>query len=154
MPLLLYDFTDVVAFGADHSTVARTVAEAAAIDGRRLSRPTRCRSESIFARSDHYRFVLRGVPAILLMTGYANGGEAALGQMAADDLSQPAGRFAQPINWSAGARYAELNYRISRALADADQPAAVVRRRLFRRRVRAGAAAGRSADLDLSGPSP
>ena len=32
--------------------------------------------EAIFVRSDHYRFVTRGVPAILLMTGYANGGEA------------------------------------------------------------------------------
>ena len=29
MPLLTYDFTDIVAFGADHSTVARTVAQAA-----------------------------------------------------------------------------------------------------------------------------
>ena len=33
---------------------------------------------------------------------------------AGDDLSLP-------INWRAGARYGELNYRIARALADADQ---------------------------------
>ena len=26
--------------------------------------------EAIFTRSDHYRFVTRGIPAVLLMTGY------------------------------------------------------------------------------------
>ena len=30
MPLLTYDFTDIIAFGGDHSTIGRTAAEAAA----------------------------------------------------------------------------------------------------------------------------
>ena len=33
MPLLLYEFTDVIAFGADHSTVAKAVADAGAAMG-------------------------------------------------------------------------------------------------------------------------
>ena len=33
--------------------------------------------EGIFTRSDHYRFVEQGVPAVFLATGFANGGEAA-----------------------------------------------------------------------------
>jgi Zn-dependent M28 family amino/carboxypeptidase len=62
MPLLLYDFTDIVAFGADHSTVARTVAQAAQSMGVSLSADP-MPQESIFTRSDHYQFVKRGVPA-------------------------------------------------------------------------------------------
>ena len=120
MPLLLYDFTDVIAFGAEHSTVARTVADAAAGMGVRVS-PDPMPEESIFVRSDHYRFALRGVPAILLMTGYANGGEAQWKRYLSSVYHSPRDDLRQPINWRAGARYGELNYRISRALADVDQ---------------------------------
>ena len=86
MPLPLYDFTDVTAFGADHSTVAKTVADAGAAMGITVS-PDPMPEELIFVRSDHYRFVLRGVPAILLMTGYANGGKAAVGPLSQYGLS-------------------------------------------------------------------
>ncbi len=122
MPLPLYDFKDVIAFGADHSTVARTVAEAGATMGVAVA-PDPMPEESIFTRSDHYRFVLRGVPAILLMTGYANGGEAVWKRFLASVYHSPQDDLSQPIEWRALARYGMLNYRISRALADApDRP--------------------------------
>ncbi|HEU5483027.1 MAG TPA: M20/M25/M40 family metallo-hydrolase [Sphingomicrobium sp.] len=120
MPMLLYDFTDVVAFGGDHSTVARTIADAAATMGVAVS-PDPMPQETIFVRSDHYRFVIRGIPAILLMTGYANGGEAKWKDFFAKHYHKPSDSLALPIRWDQGARYAELNYRIARALADADQ---------------------------------
>ena len=44
--------------------------------------------EGIFTRSDHYRFVEQGVPAVFLATGFANGGEAATGIFMAQPLSQ------------------------------------------------------------------
>ncbi|MEO7787149.1 MAG: M20/M25/M40 family metallo-hydrolase [Sphingomicrobium sp.] len=122
MPLPLYDFTDVTAFGGDHSTIARTIAEAGAAMGVRVS-PDPMPKESIFTRSDHYQFVKRGVPAILLMTGYANGGEAVWKHFLAKTYHSPADDLSQPISWRALARYGELNYRIARALADApDRP--------------------------------
>jgi Zn-dependent M28 family amino/carboxypeptidase len=77
--------------------------------------------ETIFVRSDHYRFVTRGVPAILLMTGFANGGAPIWKDFLSNAYHKPNDDLKQPILWDQGARYAELNYRISRALADADQ---------------------------------
>ena len=119
MPIPLYEFNDVTAFGAAHSTVAKNVASAAAELGIKVS-PDPMPAEAIFVRSDHYRFVEKGVPAILLMTGYGNGGEAVwkgwfntVYHGLKDDLNQP-------FKWTALARYADLNYRIARQLADAD----------------------------------
>jgi hypothetical protein len=120
MPLLLYPFTDVIAFGADHSTVARAVADAARSMGVAVS-PDPMPEETIFVRSDHYRFVTRGVPAILLMTGYANGGEPRWKDFLSKTYHKVNDDLTQKILWDQGARYAELNYRISRTLADADQ---------------------------------
>jgi hypothetical protein len=120
MPLLLYDFTDVVAFGADHSTVARTVAQAARGMGIAVGLDP-MPEQTIFVRSDHYQFVRGGVPAILLFTGYANGGKAKWDEFFARVYHRPNDDLSQPINWNAGARYARLNYEISRILADADQ---------------------------------
>lgn len=120
MPLLLYPFTDVIAFGGDHSTVARTIADAAGSMGVKVS-PDPMPEEAIFVRSDHYRFVTRGIPGILLMTGFANGGAPIWKDFLANTYHKVNDDLSQPILWDQGARYAELNYRISRALADADQ---------------------------------
>ena len=120
MPLLTYDFTDVVAFGAGNSTVARTVAQAARGMGIAVSTDP-MPEQSIFVRSDHYQFVRRGVPAILLFTGYSNGGKARWDEFFARIYHTPKDDLSQPINWKAGARYAKLNYEIARALADADE---------------------------------
>lgn len=120
MPMLLYDFTDVVAFGGDRSTVARTIAEAASAMRIKVS-PDPMPNEAIFVRSDHYRFVTRGIPSILLMTGYANGGESKWKEFFGTVYHQPNDDLSQPIRWDQGARYAELNYKIARALADSDQ---------------------------------
>ncbi len=120
MPLLLYPFTDVIAFGADHSTVARAVADAGRSMGIAVTGDP-MPQESIFVRSDHYRFVTRGVPAILLATGYANGGEAQWKHFLAKVYHSPSDDLNQKIDWASAARYGELNYRISRSLADADQ---------------------------------
>jgi Zn-dependent M28 family amino/carboxypeptidase len=120
MPVLLYPFTDVIAFGAEHSTVARAVADAAKSMGVTVSADP-MPEEAIFVRSDHYRFVTRGVPAILLMTGFANGGEPIWKGFLSNTYHKVNDDLSQGILWDQGARYAELNYRISRTLADADQ---------------------------------
>jgi hypothetical protein len=120
MPLLLYRFTDVVAFGADHSTVADSVRRAAGQMGLALS-PDPMPEQNIFVRSDHYEFVRQGVPAILLATGFANGGQAKWSQFFETAYHKVTDDMSQPIDWESGARYAQLNYLISRELADADQ---------------------------------
>jgi Zn-dependent M28 family amino/carboxypeptidase len=121
MPLLLYPFTDLIAFGADHSTLGPIVAKAVAPMGVTLS-PDPMPQETIFVRSDHYMFVKQGVPAVFLATGYANGGEKAWGTFLGEAYHRPGDDMAQAIDWQAGARFAEANYRIARAIADADAP--------------------------------
>lgn len=119
MPLLLYPFTDVIAFGADHSTLGPIVAKAVAPMNIKLS-PDPMPQEGIFVRSDHYMFVKQGVPAVFLATGYANGGEKAWGDFLGGAYHHPGDDMNQKIDWDAGARFAQANYRITRAMADGD----------------------------------
>jgi hypothetical protein len=120
MPMLLYPFTDVIAFGADHSTIGDVVAAAGRSMGVSVS-PDPMPEEAIFTRSDHYMFVRRGIPAVLLMTGHANGGKAQWDNYMGKIYHTPGDDLSLPIDWNAGARYALLNYRIARAMADAPQ---------------------------------
>lgn len=63
-----------------------------------------------------------GVPAVMLATGMENGGAAAWSKFLSDHYHQPSDDVSLPIVWRAGAKFAELNYRVLRALADADAP--------------------------------
>jgi Zn-dependent M28 family amino/carboxypeptidase len=119
MPMLLYDFTDVVAYGASHSTLRDVFSKAAADMGVKLS-PDPMPEQAIFVRSDHYPLAKQGVPAVMLATGMANGGSAAWATFLEKHYHQPSDDLSQPIVWQAGARFAELNYRAVRVLADAD----------------------------------
>lgn len=122
MPVPLYDFTDVTAFGAEHSTVAEAVAQAGRTMGVTVG-PDPMPEQGIFVRSDHYPLVLRGIPSVLLFTGHANGGKAVWDRFFAEGYHQADDDLAQPIKWAALARYGELNYRIARTLADAPRRA-------------------------------
>jgi Zn-dependent M28 family amino/carboxypeptidase len=79
--------------------------------------------QAVFVRSDHYAMVKMGVPAVMLATGMENGGQAAWGKFLSQHYHQPSDDVSQPIVWSAGAKFAEVNYRVVRLLADADMPA-------------------------------
>jgi Zn-dependent M28 family amino/carboxypeptidase len=121
MPLLLYPFTDVIAFGANHSSFGNLVAGAVAPMQIQLS-PDPMPEQGVFTRSDHYPFVKQGVPAVFLVTGYANGGEKVWGEFLGGAYHSPNDDLTQKVDWLAGARFAEANYRIMRAMADADTP--------------------------------
>jgi Zn-dependent M28 family amino/carboxypeptidase len=122
MPILTYQFTDVVAFGADRSSIGPAVKRAAGRMNVKLS-PDPMPDEGIFTRSDHYRFVEQGVPAVFLATGYANGGEAAYKTFMAEHYHKPSDDLSQPIRYDMGAKFAKLNYEITRELADGLRPA-------------------------------
>jgi Zn-dependent M28 family amino/carboxypeptidase len=118
MPILLYDFQDVVAFGADRSSIGPAVARAAGRVGIALS-PDPLPEEGLFTRSDHYRFVEQGVPSVFLMTGFKNGGEKGFKDFLATHYHKPNDDLSQPIDYNAAARFALVNYEIARELADA-----------------------------------
>lgn len=120
MPVLLYDFVDVIAFGGEHSTLGPIVDRAGArMNVKRIEDPLP--QEGLFTRSDHYRFVQEGIPSVFLMTGFGNGGEEGFKGFLATNYHKPSDDMKQPINWQAGAKFAQINYLIAREIADADQ---------------------------------
>ncbi len=127
MPVLLYDFADVIAFGSTHSTLGESVAEAAGQYGIELSEDP-MPEQAIFTRSDHYPFVKKGVPAVFLMTGFTakgedeNGGEI-WGQFFAEHYHRPSDQPSLPINYEAGVVFTNINYEIGKTIAnDAERP--------------------------------
>lgn len=122
MPVLLYPFTDVIAFGADRSTLGPAVAKAAGRVGIALSGDP-MPEEGLFTRSDHYRFVEQGIPSVFLMTGFQNGGEKGFRDFLATHYHKPSDDLNLPIDYQAAAKFALVNYEIARELADAkDRP--------------------------------
>lgn len=117
MPILSYDFRDVVAFGGDRSSLGGAVTRAAAKLGLKVS-PDANPEEGVFTRSDHYRFVEQGVPSVFLKTGDLNGGAAATAAFRRDRYHRPNDDLAQPIDYAAAARFAAVNYEIAREVAD------------------------------------
>jgi Zn-dependent M28 family amino/carboxypeptidase len=120
MPILTYDFQDVIAFGAEHSTLGPIVQRAAAGMNVALS-PDPLPHEGLFTRSDHYRFVQEGVPSVFLMTGFANGGKEKFTHFLSTDYHKVSDDLSLPIDWKAGAKFARINYLIAREIADADE---------------------------------
>jgi Zn-dependent M28 family amino/carboxypeptidase len=68
MPLLLFPPAEVVAFGAENSTLEGAARAAAGAAGLALA-PDPMPEETIFVRSDQYSFVRRGVPAVYFSPG-------------------------------------------------------------------------------------
>jgi hypothetical protein len=118
MPILTYDFQDVIAFGAEHSTMGAAVERAAARMGVRLI-PDPLPEEGLFTRSDHYEFVRLGVPSVFLMTGFGGEGRARFTHFLENEYHSPRDDLTQAFHWQAGARFAQLNYLIAREIADA-----------------------------------
>ncbi|HQS71107.1 MAG: peptidase M28 [Novosphingobium sp. 28-62-57] len=122
MPVLTYTFSDVVAFGAENSTMGPVVAEAARKAGIKLS-PDPMPEEGLFTRSDHYRFVQQGVPAVFMMTGFEGPGEKAFRDFLKTHYHQPSDDLKLPFNWEAGALFAKVNYYTVMGLANgAERP--------------------------------
>jgi len=127
MPLLLYEFADVIAFGSEHSTLDDTVREAAGSYGIELS-PDPFPEENIFVRSDHYRFVQQGVPSVYLVTGFTSldgdmGTQQIFGDFLQEHYHKPSDDLNLPINYKAAATFTRVNAKIGEILAnDPDRP--------------------------------
>jgi hypothetical protein len=123
MPVLTYDFTDVVAFGAEHSSLKGTV-EAALVDEGLTLTPDPMPDQAIFTRSDHYSLVQQGIPSIFLTTGWnttsgkGEGGKAFLSFLSTH-YHRPSDDMTLPLDFAAGAKFARVNARILLAIANA-----------------------------------
>lgn len=122
MPIITYKFEDVTPFGAAHSTIGEIATKAAAEIGVGVGGDPRP-DEAFFVRSDHYRFVQQGIPSVFLWPGEKGPGKAATDAFLTNNYHKPSDEVAQtaPIDWESGVRFVDVNYRIARAIADADQ---------------------------------
>lgn len=123
MPLLTFDFKNVVAFGAQHSSLQHSTDRALKSIGlERIADPWP--DLGLFTRSDHYSFVQQGIPSIFLATGMASfkkdeEAPKIWGEFLGKHYHKPSDDLALPFNFDAAARFAQVNYSIGREIADA-----------------------------------
>jgi hypothetical protein len=121
MPILTYAFQDVVAFGADRSSIGPALAEVAKAEGVGVV-PDPSPEEASFVRSDHYSFVRQGVPAVSIDTGPGGPGAKATAEFLDRHYHQPSDDMKLPFDWQAARRFVSLNRRLVAALADGPRP--------------------------------
>lgn len=123
MPLSFVPVHDVVALGAQHSTLGTTARQAIAAQGYRLSADA-APEQVKFIRSDQFSFIRRGVPALVLGAGYQprNPGvdlDELRRQFLATHYHQPSDDLTLPIDYPTAADLARLHLRILLAAANA-----------------------------------
>jgi hypothetical protein len=125
MPLFLYPLADVIAFGAEHSSLQGIIAGAVADEDFELA-PDPIPEEVLFIRSDQYSFVKQGVPSVFLVPGFTStdpeidGGALFNGHLQTH-YHQPSDDLSRPIDWQSALRFARANVRIGHAVAEDDE---------------------------------
>ena len=123
MPMLLAPTSDVVAIGAEHSSLQGVLQQAARDVGVELS-PDPFPEELTFVRSDQYAFVHAGIPSMYLEGGItaAADRDPKLVQRTfmRSCYHQPCDDASQPIQYGDAARLARLNARLGLLLGNAD----------------------------------
>lgn len=117
MFLMLFPLHDVVAFGAEHSSLGESVERAAEELGISVS-PDPVPEEVLFVRTDHYPFVKVGIPALYLDHGLDSGnnevdGARLVRQWMTSTYHRPSDDPDQTFDWQAGADFAKLNLFLS-----------------------------------------
>lgn len=121
MLLMLHPLADVVAFGAEHSSLGPVVARAAARVGMSVA-PDPAPEEVIFVRSDQYPFVKQGVPSVFVTAGRQSrdpsvDGDALAERWMREVYHTPQDDLGQAIDWRSGVRFSRLNYLIGYIVA-------------------------------------
>ena len=116
MPLFLYPLADLVAFGAEHSSLEDPVRAAAEAEGFALT-PDPLPEETLFIRSDQYSFVRKGVPAVFLVSGFNSAdaevnGEELFRAHLTTHYHRPSDDLELPVDWDSAVRFARAKARI------------------------------------------
>jgi hypothetical protein len=122
MPLLLFPLSDVIAFGAEHSSLEGVIEDAVAHEGFTLT-PDPMPEEVLFIRSDQYSFVKQGVPSVFLVPGFTAAepdieGEKLWREFLQTHYHQPSDDLSRPVDWPSAVRFARANVRIGYAVAE------------------------------------
>ena len=101
---------NMVGFGAEHSTLGAMLDEVANSYGIKIM-PDPQPEEKVFTRSDHYSFVERGVPALMLMGAPEGTPESLVAKIKAWEkvyYHQPADDVMENWDWSGAKTVAEM----------------------------------------------
>ncbi|WP_337041848.1 M20/M25/M40 family metallo-hydrolase [Emticicia sp. 17c] len=121
MPTILAPLESVAPLGAEHSSLLKVVEEAASIVGLNVE-PDPDPTEGRFVRSDQYNFVKAGIPALHIKYGYKKTTiEKNLAQKVKiwreANYHKPSDEVNDTFVWSAGKKYAQVNFLISYLIA-------------------------------------
>ena len=128
MPLLTFEFADVIAFGAEHSTMGISVEKAVANANMKLT-PDPWPELNLFTRSDHYAFVKQGIPAVFLVAGIESrtdgiDGSTVLQTFLGTHYHRPSDDMSQAFVWPAAINFTRVNFEIGLTLSNqAQRPA-------------------------------
>lgn len=122
--LMLYPLRDVIAFGAEHSSLAAPIEQAVRHLGIEVS-PDPFPEQVLFIRSDQYSFIQQGIPAVFLLSGFKSGdpaldGQALWGKWFQDTYHKPSDDMSQALDFEAGAQFARLSFLVSYLIAQDD----------------------------------
>jgi len=125
MPILTYPLADLVAFGAEHSSLQGAIEEAVKPEGLTLS-PDPMPEEVLFVRSDQYSFVKQGVPAVFLVSGFNStdpeiDGEAMQKDFTKNHYHRPSDDLSRPIDWPSALKFTRANMRIGYTVSEEPQ---------------------------------
>ncbi len=125
MVLTLYPLQDVIAYGAEHSSLGQSVREAAHRLGLEVS-PDPFPEAVMFIRSDQFSFVLQGIPSLALTSGFKSDDPARAGALVEEWMRtryhKPGDDMDQTFDFDSGARFARLNFLLAYLVAQ-DGPA-------------------------------
>ena len=125
---LFYDFKDIVALGADHSSLNRQVEDVAHHMGLEVT-PDPMPEENFFIRSDQYSFVKQGIPALAISEGFktvdpALDGKKITVSWMTTRYHTPQDDMNQPLNFTAARRCTQIILAVGYEVASvAERPA-------------------------------
>ena len=114
MPFFFHPLLDIVPYGAEHSTLSRSIEAAADHLGIGIGHDP-IPEQVLFIRSDHFSFVRRGVPALFIKSGFETGdpsldGSSINANWRVDFYHTPRDEPDQVFDFEAGASHAKLNF--------------------------------------------
>lgn len=124
MPLLLFPMKEVIGFGREHSNIGGFVDAAAAAEGVDLADDP-MPDEVLFVRSDHYSFVREGIPGLFFFPGFRSSdpeldGSKLVYAHLATHYHKPSDDMMRPVHWPSAERFARINTRLAKLMADSD----------------------------------
>lgn len=120
MPVLTYPLNDIIGFGADYSSLRepfRAAADAVGLEATDDPVP----EMSLFVRSDHYRFVQEGIPALFLFNGMTDEGLEGFQAFMRTHYHRPSDEVDLPINWKDAEKLTEMTVDLVRRIGDAPE---------------------------------